>query len=733
MTAHFSPISSSKSTSIKSLVTTGLGLITGGLFLFVLFLSRNAVQQSQDVSSNASVGNGSVVISTDQTPNPLKTGEQSTINLKANTSGKQVDGIQLSFDMIGTISQPPEISLNTQRLRVISQEVTTAGNGYKIQVVLATLNPTQSFVTTAPESVLLIKFNAPYAGTIKLNFDKERSISTEHGSNPPADILAHVSEFNFTLEGTQPPTPNGDDFYIITDDIASRYKTYETSGSKNEVDKGKLVTDRTYTLKHEAKIQNILDNVPVPEDPIITVRLQVNDNESITRTFNRSVLANTTQPLTIFFELPFKAKNENTFKVTVDSQQLFIESNEGNNTVSNTYGTSTSSKSCNEICSSNSECPNNYRCAPVGSEKRCRLNDNVDSSSCNNTSGIGSRTCNQGCADTSECASGFTCWYNQCRNPQNVQSPVCAQLSGQAQQAITNNCNKSCSSNRDCANNMRCFSNSCRLAANPSSTSCSAVIAPATPTKGAVVATPKPTAKPVATATPKPTISPTATPAATPIPTVEPTAIPVASPTSQPDDTAFDSIWNKVTGSINMSNLLSGGIIPIAVIAVGLLLLLIALIVILKPRARTTTSVPNQPVSPAPKMELHAKPNPAPPSIPGHGVIPAQKPFGQQNTIATTIKNPEKIETPIKAPVESKPGMTPPPSTLKMADNPAGVSMVQRLKDKGINMPTQTATSVSAPAQSLTAPASEPKAPSAPTPTMTINPTKTQWPDEPTQ
>jgi hypothetical protein len=746
MSARFSPISSSKSSSVKSLVTAGLGLITGGLFLFVLFLSRNPLQQSQDLSSSASVGSGSVEITYEQSPSQFNTTSENVINLKANTSGKQVDGIQLAFDVITNSQQPPEITLNTQRLRVLSQEVSSAGHGYSVKVILATLNASQSFVTTAPESVMLVKFRASQAGDFTLNFDKERSISTEHGSDPPKDLLTHIPEMKFSVTGPQAPAPTVDDFYLVTDDIASRYKTYEVTGSRNEVDKGRLVNDRTYTVKHEAKIQNTLDNAPVPGDPIISVRLQVNDNESVTRTFNRSALTNTTQPLVVQFQTDFKAKNENTFKVTVDSGNSFTEANEGNNTVSNTYGTSSSAKSCNEICSSNSECPNNYRCATIGSEKRCRLNDNVDSSSCNNTNGIGSRTCNQGCADTSECASGFTCWYNQCRNPQNVESPVCAQLSGQAQQAITNSCNKSCSTNRDCANNMRCFNSSCRLASNPSSTSCSAIVVPAAPTKGSVVATPRPTATPKATATPKPSATPTATPIATPIPTVEPTAIPT--PTPAPENSAFDSIWNRITSSINMSNILSGGMIPIAVIAAGLLLLIIALVVILKPRSRTTTMVPTQPVSAAPKMDMHAKPNPAPPSIPGHGVIPAQRPMGQQNTIATTIKNPEKIEAPIDTKVANKPSLTPPPSTLKMADTTTGASMVQRLKDKGINMPSQSGTTVPVstsiptavetktppvPTASPTALSATPKPPAAPTPTMTINPTKSQWPDEPTQ
>lgn len=124
-----------------------------------------------------------------------------------------------------------------------------------------------------------------------------------------------------------------------------------------------------------------------------------------------------------------------------------------------------------------------------------------------------------------------------------------------------------------------------------------------------------------------------------------------------------------------------------------------------------------QPVSSAPKMELHAKPNPAPPSIPGHGVIPAQKPEGQVNAISTSIKNPEKIELP-DASVANKPTIAPPPSTLKTAEAGSGTSMVQRLKEKGVEIPSK---------NPIAPPSGINQTP------MNTSPNKPQWPDEPTQ
>ena len=721
---------SSRPMSVKSLLTAGLSLITAGLFLFVLFLSRNPLQQTQDLSSSASIGSGSVSITADQSPIPFDTTSESTINLKANTAGKQVDGIQLVFDVITNVQQPPEITLNTARLRVLTQEVSKAGHGYTVKVILATLEPSKAYVTNAPESILLLKFKANQAGSITLNFDRENSISTEHASNPPKDLLTHVSEIAYSISSDGTPQPLKDDFYLDTADIASRYKTYETTGSKNEVDKAKLVESRTYTLKHTAKIQNTIDSAPVPGDPTITLKLQINDAESETRTFKRSALTTSNESLTMEIQTDFKAKANNTFKVTVDSANVLTESNEANNSTSNSYGVTSSANSCNSTCTSNAECPNNYRCYESGSEKRCRLSSNVTSSSCESPDAVGTRTCNQACSDTSECASGYTCWYNQCRNPENVESSSCAALSTQAQSAIIASCNESCSTNRDCANNMRCFNNTCRLATNPSSTSCSAAAVTPRQTTSVVTqprATAVPVATPIATSTPRPTASASAKP----IPTVIPTPTPIATPEPEPESSALESIWNKISSSFNFSSVTSGGLIPVAVIGAGVLLLIIALFIVLRPKSKNRTSyTPTQPVSSAPKMKMSAKPNPAPPSIPGHGVIPAQKsPFESKNTVATTIKNPGEIETTsspdskvttITSNSDSK--VTPPASTLKVSDTPgSSASMMQRIKDKGIETPSQQG-------QGQT-----PTTPKSTVPSSPNAENKYKWPDEPTQ
>lgn len=90
------------------------------------------------------------------------------------------------------------------------------------------------------------------------------------------------------------------------------------------------------------------------------------------------------------------------------------------------------------------------------------------------TTQITLRSCNQYCTSNSECVAGLTCYESFCRNPQNPQDYRCANPTVQQTAAVIQSCNETCSTNRDCAVNLRCYEGQCRLATNVSSTSCSA-------------------------------------------------------------------------------------------------------------------------------------------------------------------------------------------------------------------------------------------------------------------
>lgn len=752
----------------KTLVASGLGLIgVGAILLLTFFVSTDSLQQQQDVRSDASIPQGSVSISQTHTPQVPLLNQPNAFNLKIKTGTTKLEEITLWFDVISSIGS--EITIQeSSPLLTYSIEKTNVEHGYKVKVTATPKDANGYFTGTSEANLIKIDYTPTKAGSIALNFDRDNSRAIVFGSSPKQDQLTHLPIFSVFVAGGTSPTsiPEPEDYSLLKDNIDATFKFYETSGSQNEVDKQQLVKDRTYVVRHDARVQNINED-PLRIDPVIITELKINNDETVTRTFKHGDLTKSTGPLTLRFEKAFKAKEVNTFAVTVDSTNVLNELNEGNNIVSASYSSSSTAKACDAVCTDNSQCADNHRCYDTGSDKRCRLTTNVTSNSCSHPTAA-KNTCNQYCADTTECASGYTCWNNFCRNPYNVESTSCVNPSTRQFELIRENCGKTCSANRDCANNMRCFNGSCRLATNPSSTSCSAATEEvSSASKGGIISqAPVATAQPAATARPAATLRPTATPRATiipspdasasaipaPIATIEPTPLPTADPTPQPEpapeESALDAFFGKATNFFNSmlssaNSLTSGTLIPLVVIGVGILLLIIALFIVLKPRKRahvmetTPTATPTSTLTTAnhPKVELHAKPNPSPPPIPGHGIIQPKKSviptFGGQSISAPAIQKPDVIELPPvpKASPADIPVPRPPlppaaaptqTATLTPATQPQP-SMMDRLREKGVTIPERKPfTPPSAPA------ATEPTA----TPTGDSQPPVSGWPDD---
>lgn len=345
-------------------------------------------------------------------------------------------------------------------------------------------------------------------------------------------------------------------------------------------------------------------------------------------------------------------------------------------------------RSCNETCSSNSECAVNHLCYNTGSDKRCRLATNPSNTSCSTPSDNGlNRQCNQYCANNGECSAGLSCWYNRCRRPDNIESTSCSAPSVAAQQTITQSCNSSCASNRDCSINMRCYNSQCRLASNPSSTSCSAVTTPTVSseydTKGDEETLEDATNS--ATVTPSPRIvSNTQQTLSTPAPT----------PTIE-NTSALQELRNYFSsnGSFLVKVLLAIGIGMLA------LFLLATLISALR-RRKPPTPMPTQ----TPKPTQSPTPSPIPLRQGSEGT--------QQPTLTNTSPKPSQPKEDLKAPASTMLQAIPlrqssegtqqasPTPTLIQTPNPTPAppqttyhtlptsrgSMLQRIKEKNVKL-----------------------------------------------
>jgi len=399
-------------------------------------------------------------------------------------------------------------------------------------------------------------------------------------------------------------------------------------------------------------------------------------------------------------------------------------------TYSITRSTASSSfKQCNETCANNKECAAGFRCF----ENRCRLATYPTNSSCDVPDDKGlQRSCNEYCADTRECKTGFTCFYNRCRQPSNPDSASCAVTTMTQQQVIAQNCNKGCASNDECANNMRCFQGACRLATNPSSTSCSAptkrtvstvyypvIVGPSkgTPAEADLKPTSGSTTKPgtgSTTASGSGTKAGVATPSAQPTASVPPLVLSTSPvPTIKPSPVITPLPAETVINNWSLSSLpmiaLSAGI--------GLLVLVILIAIVnltrrrsgvqqpvaqqaqkgkayendiqakidaLRQREATQASTPAV-ITPAPSSRPFTPP---PQVMPSRPLIPTPamtNPTQNLSQPPATLQTPSQTittgqTTPTFAPLVRQTQALPP------ANSPS--SMMERLKQKGIQLPT---------------------------------------------
>jgi hypothetical protein len=331
---------------------------------------------------------------------------------------------------------------------------------------------------------------------------------------------------------------------------------------------------------------------------------------------------------------------------------------------------SPSTQQCNTSCSSNSQCPSNFFCY----QNQCRLATNPTSTTCISPPDKGlQRTCNQYCADTKECQSGYTCFNNRCRKPENPDSATCGQVSVTTTQAMNKSCNLSCASNKECAVNLRCYNGSCRLATNPSSTSCAASTQSTVSTyygkgqKGSSDGSDSLTS----TLSAKPTAS------------VQPGTGAYTPPVSATSNSTspFDFLKNL------MQNIEARGIsFPAIAVAIGVLLLVLAIIATLLGRRRNSSSEKMPPIRVVSQPEKPVQP------------MSAHQPESYESGLRSKIA--ELKTEPTRMPDTEKPPMTPPIQTAPVAaplvsapagqvatpeqTSASGSSMMERLKQKQI-------------------------------------------------
>ncbi len=636
-----------------------------GLLLFV----TGPFTQRQELRKAAMKAGGLVTLSFTPEQNATFTINQpQVVDIKLNTNNHPTLGVQLIFDVI-TNETIDDLAVNFVEASGLNQaalEVKRVGHGYTVRFIglPKSVSDQARYTTNTPTSILQLRFTPKKAGSLGINFNKPLSKVNKADTQQLSDELNLVENFEYIVKSADippnptatptptatpqppnPPTTTRDDlFFANLSNSASELKFYKTDGSNSEVSINKLVPNTQYKIKLTSKIQNNKKNVALPEQPI-TVEVNINTTTKIRNSEKYSTLRAQSDGVSVTLEGNFTAQQKNKYVVTIDPDNTLAEVSETNNSWQTEVAyeaPSSTTKSCNDTCSSNSECPSGQRCFTTGSESRCRLATNVTSTSCTQPPDQGlRRSCDEYCADTRECSAGLTCWYNKCRLLENLESRSCrvpqattggtggptkgGQTTGTA--VVYQGCNENCQTNRDCTSGLRCYQSKCRHPLQVTSTSCSTTETTTTPkpsttptTSSKPTASPKssvsPTARPSIAPTPSPILTTTQTPPATPSAT--PTAAPESTPLTQPQTTGgtpgfFSNLGTTSSqfitttfGSFLQFGTFYGMPVPYLVIGLGVVFLVIALIVMLM-SSKKHVAPPVVPV-------VQTKPNPTPPS-----------------------------------------------------------------------------------------------------------------------
>ncbi len=640
--------------SVLPLVLSAASLLFVALGAASLFYFQKPLQEGQDIRQQASVASGQVQLTSQVTSSQIyQAGAPTTIDLRYNSQGVQLSGIQI-VTRVTANSETPLITVpSSSPFQAIFQEVEQVSGGYLVSVIITPKTIGTSFSSTSPTTFAQIQVPLRAAGQISLVYDRANSFATVANTSPPRDELRTPEDVTYSIIAaaaspspspsvtpspsvspavTPSPSsspnasviPTGDDFWLRSDGVYLRFFTDDSA--RTEVAMADLQPNRSYVVRVQYQVQNARKSSATNLTPVQTAFVFNGQGSSyVTDTLPYSLISAHADGASDSVETKFTTQADNSLRMTVDANSSYAETNEGNNVLIYEF--------------------------PA---------DN----------GVGGltglqRTCNEYCADSRECAANYTCFFNRCRRPDNPDSSTCVAATATVTTTIANSCNTTCDENRDCAVNLRCYQGVCRLATNLSSLSCS-------PATAGVISNGSGTGL-KGDDTPQPTVSPR--------PSLSPSTSPVSSvsPTSSPS--IYDLRPEDATGSSLISRFLSGmqerGIsVPVIAVVIGLLLFVLALIFAVlgrtnnrPPMVVTTRKEPPKTVF---EDDLQKKINALKSKPVAEPVQPA----------AIAPMTPE--ETTPKPPTVQTPPVTVKPETASETPESNASAMMSRLRERGV-------------------------------------------------
>lgn len=356
--------------------------------LFAVFSGIFAgLLNQQDIRQRASEGYGNAEIVLVPSTTPLQTNNLSTIFVRLNTKGEEVDGIQVVFDLLTQVTSDVTIRVNESTgLKWAWDRVEGIQGGRKVSFAAITSDPYKPFKSNSPVDVAEITFVAKNPGPLAMVFDGFMTKANKHQQlrNVLKPIIVQEYEVKVAPSPTPTPTPKP----VVTTG-GSGTSTSGTGGSKG----AQVTPTPTVASTPSSVIANVVVN-----------------NVGGTQTIDRGQCNVACQ-----------------YSSQCDSGFLCYEGKcrlSTNLTSSTCQDVSTRSKICNDSCTQSSECQLGLTCY----SGQCRSTTNPQSQTCQNdgtvTAGV-EKMCGQACSSNADCGDSLSCYVGQCRLATNPTNPQC--------------------------------------------------------------------------------------------------------------------------------------------------------------------------------------------------------------------------------------------------------------------------------------------------------------------
>ncbi|MCA9372887.1 hypothetical protein KC921_02210 [Candidatus Woesebacteria bacterium] len=440
--------------------------IIGGIFVLVvgaigLFVSLNSAGTSQDLRQQAASGNGIVEVSLNVSDASFAANQISNIPVYLDTKNAQIDGVQLVLQFPPSFANPVAQVRSGLPVQIAYQETEQTSNATLLKLILINQQISQPILTSGSEKILDISFTPSITGNYQVSADNERSIVTQHASDPPQDILKPITpvSVNITRVGPSPPiTPTVPPGSTPTPTPpCTAFTRPEEAGVACSANEGLVISWNDTNPNSESSAEEAgfkiyrIDNDPeydrtgTPSNPPVAILPTHPGSGQMTYTYADPDVRFGYVPNQFYRFLIY------TWKEPIPGRPIGC------------WKQSAIGKACPATVPTKTPTPTP---SPVAQ-------------------------CNALCRSELECPSDLICYFGSggirpnvgmCRNPQNPEDDQCRPPSVTPQPSIVPSCNALCRSDLECSDALFCYfgpggimdSGRCRLKENPENESCQA-------------------------------------------------------------------------------------------------------------------------------------------------------------------------------------------------------------------------------------------------------------------